>query len=92
MPFQPSKRGAEGRVLRPFSPSQVSPHPEGEDQQSDNEIAAGLGRVRISVQIGRPILHHVPVQPSCEIESRFLALWSIMVMYLNRTSLTSRAS
>ena len=31
-------------ALRPFSPSQVSPHPEGEDQQGDDEIAAGLGR------------------------------------------------
>jgi hypothetical protein len=38
------QRGAERRYrCAPFSPSQVSPHLEGEDQQGNDEIAARLG-------------------------------------------------
>src|SRR5262249_61740056 len=33
IPFQPRKRGAAIALSAPLSPSQASPHPEGEDQQ-----------------------------------------------------------
>jgi hypothetical protein len=36
-------------ALRPFSPSQVSPHPEGEDQQGPEELGMTTAQDRITI-------------------------------------------